>query len=227
MLSTTRRAERPEPAAAGADPTAVRPVVREPLTPPTPRGPVVKTSAAQPGRPESTRVHMAVETSSDRREGVRVSIATPVAPGLRIARWVVGGALALFFVTVTVIVATATRGDPRADIQAYEQRLAGYDQDVRSQLARLGPPGSVARARLRTRGALAATEALARQLRELRGTDAARLRAATTAQRRYLDAVGSTLTNPRSPLRGQLPARAVAAKKALAGLDPPALRAAH
>jgi len=226
MLSTTRRAERPEPAAAGADPTAVRPVVREPLTPPTPRGPVVKTSAAQPGRPESTRVHMAVETS-DRREGARVSIATPVAPGLRIARLVVGGALALFFVTVTVIVATATRGDPRADIQAYEQRLAGYDQDVRSQLARLGPPGSVARARLRTRGALAATEALARQLRDLRGTDVARLRAATKAQRRYLDAVGSTLTNPRSPLRGQLPARAVAAKKALAGLDPPALRSAR
>ena len=36
MLSAPRRAEPPEPAAAGADPTAVRPVVREPLTPPTP-----------------------------------------------------------------------------------------------------------------------------------------------------------------------------------------------
>lgn len=226
MSSATRRAEPPEPAA-GATPTAVRLVVRERLAPPTPRGPGVTRSVVQPDGPEPTRSRAAREASSERRAQVRAATPAPVAPGVRLARLAVGGALALLLVMVTAIVATATRGGAKADIQAYEQRLAGYDNDVRSQLARLGPPGSVARARLRTRGALAATQALARQLRDLGGADAARLRAATRAQLGYLDAVGSALTNPRSPLRAQLPARAVAAKQALAALDPPAPRSSR
>jgi hypothetical protein len=159
-------------------------------------------------------------SSADRRRR-RASARAPVAPAVQIARLVVGGALALFFVTVAAVALTGThnRPLPQADLHSFEQRLTGYDHDVRAQLARLGPAGSVARARLRTREALAATALLADQIRGFRGPAAERLQAATRAQLRYLDAVGSTLTNPRSPLRGQLSARATAARTALAALD--------
>ncbi len=130
----------------------------------------------------------------------------------------------LFFAAATAFLVrgTQTRSLPPADVHAFEQRLAGYDHDVRAQLARLGPPGSVARARQRVREALAATELLARQLRDFEGPAAGRLQTATTAQLRYLDAAGSTLINPRSPLRAQLSKRALAARTALAALDRPA-----
>jgi hypothetical protein len=156
----------------------------------------------------------------------RASAPAPATTAVRLARLVAGGALALFFVTVAAVALTGThhRPLPPADLHSFELRLTGYDHDVRAQLARLGPAGSVARARLRTREALAATALLADQIRGFSGPAAERLQAATKAQLRYLDAVGSTLTNPRSPLRAQLPARATAARTALAALDGPAPR---
>jgi len=178
-------------------------------------------------RSEDDELSVAEATPVDVRLVVREPIPGP-APrrpgGKLLARLTVIGALVLFFATATAFLVTGTQARPLppADMHGFEQRLAGYDHDVRAQLARLGPPGSVARARQRTREALAATELVARQLRDFEGPAADRLGTATAAQLRYLDAVGSTLTNPRSPLRAQLPKRARAARTALAALDRPA-----
>ena len=145
-------------------------------------------------------------------------------PRLLLAAFVLTGALLALF---TVIAAVGGAGAhprplPAAYAEVYQSRLARYDHDVRARLARLGPSGSVARARRHTRRAITATQALAVALRGSTGADAARLNAAIGSELRYLDAVGSTLTNPRSPLRPELASRARAARAALAALDRPA-----
>ena len=187
---------------------------------PAPEPPGVAEAAAPAVQPV-VREPVALPISVQRAEGTRARAVNRGAPATRLARLGAAGGLALFLLTIIAFVVTGTRGQPlpRADMLSFEQRLTGYDHDVRAQLSRLGPPGSVARARLRTREALAATEVLADQLRDYRGAAATRLRAAAAAQLRYLDAVGSTLVNPRSPLRAQLSARASVARTALAALD--------
>ena len=214
-----------EPALAEATSVDLRLVVREPI--PAPRWPSgrPRPRASRPDRPAPTRRVAASDApAADRRARALAPAARPVTPAVLLARMTAIGALVLFFATATAFLVAGSRPQPLppADMHGFEQRLAGYDHDVRASLAQLGPRGSVARARLRTREALAATELLARQLRDFGGPAAVRLRAATPAQLRYLDAVGSTLTNPRSPLRSQLSARARAARTALAALDRPA-----
>lgn len=220
--------ERDERDVARAPSAGVRLIVRQPVPSPAPRWPGARprTGASAPDAPGTTRRRRAASElpASDRRAGAFASTAPVVTREVRRVRLTVACGLALLFASALAFLVTGIqdRSLPRADLRSFEERLTGYDHDVRAQLARLGPPGSVSRARLRTREALAATEALARQLRDFNGSAAVRLRTATRAQLRYLDAVGSTLINPRSPLRAQLSARAIAARDALAALDPAA-----
>ena len=69
-----------------------------------------------------------------------------------------------------------------------------------------------------TRNAVLTTRSLAIEMRSHRGAEADRLQNAIAVEGEWLDAVGSTLLNPRSPLRGQLLARDAAARRALAAL---------
>lgn len=133
------------------------------------------------------------------------------------------GLLALVAACAAVIVTTSASSDPLApaDARFFTGQLVRADQDVRTQLVRLGPSGSLAEARVHTRDAAAVTHGLAGFVRHDGGADAARLRVATGAELRFLDAVGSVLVNPRSPLLGRLGALDVAARDALAALDGP------
>jgi len=203
VQETVDRAARDVRDLASDTPAGVRLVVRQPVPPPAPRWPPRAASRAGRAAPRA-----------------------PSATAVELARAVAIGVLVLLFVAATAFVVSGSDGRPlpRADMHSFEQRLIGHDHDVRAQLARLGPPGSVSRARVRTREALAATAALADQLRDFEGPAAARLRTAARVQLRYLDALGSTLLNPRSPLRAQLPARGLAARKALAAFDRPGRR---
>ena len=105
----------------------------------------------------------------------------------------------------------------RADASYMSVQLIRADQRVRTQLARLKDSGTN-RALSRTREAIATTRSLALEVRDSGGGHAERLRRALALENRWLDAVGSTLANPRSPLRASLRARDGAVRPALAAL---------
>jgi hypothetical protein len=120
------------------------------------------------------------------------------------------------------IVALATSRRPavamsRADARFLSAELVRADQRVRAQLVRLRA-GAPSPALGHTREAVLTMRSLGVEMRSFRGAEAARLRRALRLEGRWLDAVGSTLYNPRSPLRAQLAARDAAARRALAAL---------
>jgi hypothetical protein len=145
------------------------------------------------------------------------------APAVLLARLTAAAALLLLFLATAAIVVAGShkRSLPHEDVRFITTRLVGFDQSVRTQLVRLGPAGSVTRARRRTREAVAQINALARAMGDAGGTSAARLAVAIRDELRFLDAVGSVLLHPGSPLLGQLDARDAAARRALAELDGP------
>lgn len=104
-----------------------------------------------------------------------------------------------------------------SDARFMTGQLLAADDRVRSQLATLRPQ-DLSEARARTRGALATTRSLAVQMRAKDGDAAERVRRALALERDWLDAVGSTLANPRSPLREQIVRRDRELRAALAAL---------
>ncbi|MEA2220512.1 MAG: hypothetical protein QOJ35_3138 [Solirubrobacteraceae bacterium] len=105
----------------------------------------------------------------------------------------------------------------QADATFLGGQLVRADQRVRRQLEHLRPL-QTARAVARTRDGLLTARSLALEVARTRGAEAVRLRHALALEADWLDAVGSTLSNPRSALRDELAARDGALRPALAAL---------
>ncbi|HEY1538219.1 MAG TPA: hypothetical protein VGF63_02395 [Solirubrobacteraceae bacterium] len=128
-------------------------------------------------------------------------------------------ALAALVVAVAVLVESSDPVTPltSSDADFMSAQLVAADQRVRGSLARLhelGPALAIDHAR----DAVATTRSLAIELRNSHGEMADRLHRALTLEGAWLDAIGSTLANPRSPLQTQLAARDDALRPALAAL---------
>jgi hypothetical protein len=139
---------------------------------------------------------------------------------------VVAALLLLFGAAAAMVVAAASRNHPlaAADARFIHARLVDDDQGVRAQLVRIRPAASLMPARRHTRAAIARIDALGRAVRGSGGTTALRLRVAIDSELRFLDAVGSVLTNPRSARLAELAALDLAARQAIAALDGPRAR---
>ena len=161
--------------------------------------------------------------AAERLADTRAARSAALRPRVLLASLVLTGALLAVFAVIAAVGGAGAHEPPlpAAYAQVYQARLVRYDHDVRARLARLGSSASVARARRHIRKTMTATQALAVALHGSAGADATRLNAAIGSELRFLDAVGSTLTNPRSPLRPELASRARAARAALAALDRP------
>ncbi|MDX6677071.1 MAG: hypothetical protein QOE31_1123 [Solirubrobacteraceae bacterium] len=122
--------------------------------------------------------------------------------------------------TLVVKASAPTATLSRTDASFLGKQLITADGRVRSRLVRLRG-GGTPRALNRTRDAHLTTRSLALELRSYRGPEVDRLRSALGIERAWLDAVGSTLSNPRSPLRTKLLARDAAARRALTDLPTP------
>jgi len=139
---------------------------------------------------------------------------------LVVARALAVGALALLF-TASVAVLTASSARPAldsADANFITTRVVSLDQDVRARLEHITSAGGLARAQRATRDALAGLNSLARPVLASSNARSARLAAAIAGEQRFLDAVGSALMNPRSPMLAELPALDGAARRTLAAL---------
>lgn len=139
----------------------------------------------------------------------------------RTARRIIALAMILILpATVLALVTTAApkRELPRADASYISTQLIRADQRVRTQLSRLRDNGTTGALAV-TRDAALTTRSLAVGLRSFAGAED--LRRALRLEAAWLDAVGSTLANPRSPLRARLRARDAAARAALDALPAP------
>lgn len=132
-------------------------------------------------------------------------------------------AILMFPASVLALVKTDTSGTPlaSADASFMSSQLVSVDQGVRTQLVRLRAL-QTSHALNHTRNATVLTRSLVVELGDHDGPAATRLRTALNLEAAWLNAVGSTLINPSSPLRGQLVARDAAARRALAALPTPA-----
>jgi hypothetical protein len=157
-----------------------------------------------------------------------IAAADKAAPEPVEARWAGRrhrGRLVVFAAILSLVIAVAALTTVRRPVSQLARADASYmsvqliraDQRVRTQLARLKDSGTN-RALSRTREAIATTRSLALEVRDSGGGHAERLRRALALEGRWLDAVGSTLANPRSPLRASLRARDGAVRPALAAL---------
>lgn len=108
----------------------------------------------------------------------------------------------------------------RADASYMSAQLMTADQRVRRQLVRLKPMQTSA-AVARTRDATFTARSLLLELDNASGRDAELLRRALRLESAWLDAVGSVLSNPRSPLRDELVARDAVLRPALDALPVP------
>jgi hypothetical protein len=142
----------------------------------------------------------------------------------RLIRTVVAGGLVTFFAAVAGIVVAGPVRHPLAlqDVRFIHARIVDLDQGVRMQLVRIGPHHQgIVRARRATRQAIEGVNSLGLAVRGAGGPTASLLRVAVIDETRFLDAAGSVLRNPRSPLLNDLPALDIAARPALAALDGP------
>ncbi|HTN23632.1 MAG TPA: hypothetical protein VL120_06560 [Solirubrobacteraceae bacterium] len=142
-------------------------------------------------------------------------------------RAMVAGALVMFFAAVAGIVVAGPVHHPLApqDVRFIHARLVAFDQGVRTQLVRVRPHRQgIVRAQRETRQAIEGINSLGRAVDGAGGTTAELLRVAVINEVRFLDAAGSVLSNPRSPLLNDLPALDVAARRSLDAIDGPRAR---
>jgi hypothetical protein len=141
-------------------------------------------------------------------------------------RGAVAGGLVLFYAAVAGIVVAGPPRQPLApqDVRFIHARLVDFDQTVRMQLVRITPRSGLTDAQRETRAAIEGSNALQRAVRAASGSDARLLQVAIGNELRFLDATGSVLLNPRSPLLSDLPALDVAARRSLAAIDGPRAR---
>jgi hypothetical protein len=110
-----------------------------------------------------------------------------------------------------------------ADVRFLAARLVAVDREVRGELVRLGPATGTAPARSATRSAMSTVRSLETQVSG-DGTLTARLDRALELERELLDAVGSTLANPASPLHETIAYRDRELRRAFSGLESAPLR---
>lgn len=152
---------------------------------------------------------------------------SPHKPSRRLfIRAAVAGSLVLFFAAVAGIVVAGSSRHPLApaDVRFIHARLVDIDQAVRTQLVRIGAGGGLTQAQRETRAAIEGTNALQRAVRGAGGPSARLLQVAIGNELRFLDATGSVLFNPRSPLLADLPKLDVAARRSIAAIDGPRAR---
>ena len=121
----------------------------------------------------------------------------------RLIRTLVAGGLVTFFAAVAGIVVAGPVHHPLApeDVRFIHARLVDLDQGVRTQLVRIRPHHQgIVRARRETRQAIEGVNALGRAVQGAGGPTASLLRVAVIDETRFLDAAGSVLLNPQSPL---------------------------
>lgn len=187
----TRRSEGPRPAIHGR------------IVSPDRRAELAATAAAIAARDAEPR-----PAAPKPAEGTRVRL---VALGVIV---VLAGAMLSIFLSRSPASALSS-----ADARFMTAQLLAADGRVRSELATLDRRG-VQRARSRTRAAVATTRSLAVEIGAKNGDAAGLVRRALQRERDWLDAVGSTLANPRSPLRDEIldrDRRLIAALAALPG----------
>ncbi|MEA2148776.1 MAG: hypothetical protein QOD69_606 [Solirubrobacteraceae bacterium] len=151
----------------------------------------------------------------------------PAAPSRKhLIRVTVASGLLAFFAAVAGIVVAGPARHPLAaeDVRFIHARLVDFDQGVRTQLVRIRPHDGVTRAQRETRRAIDGVNALHRAVRGAGGSSATLLRVAIADELRFLDAAGSVLFNPHSPLLSDLPVLDAAARRSLAAMDGPRAR---
>lgn len=136
-----------------------------------------------------------------------------------------GVAFAVVLTIPTYVSVLVARGGPvgelsQADATYSAAELIQADRRVRKELALLRPLRTAV-ARARTRQAIATTRSLTLEMGHEGGAEADRLRHALRLEADWLDAVGSTLANPRSSLRDALAARDAELRAALDALPGP------
>lgn len=128
--------------------------------------------------------------------------------------------LALAGAAAAIVVAIGSvdsSGEPGSDdVQGAMERLAGANRTVSERLNELASGASPDAAQEAVRSAAALTQQLGTEL-DGEGDLADRLDDALAAQVAYLDALGSTLANPNSALRGRIGERGDALRGALRG----------
>ena len=126
-------------------------------------------------------------------------------PAVLVARVSAAAALLLFFLAAAAIVVAGShkRPLPHDDARFIGTRLVAFDESVRTQLARLGPAGSITDARRRTREVVAQINALSRAVGTAGGASAARLRTAIGDELRFLDARRLRAPEPRELAAGE------------------------
>jgi hypothetical protein len=129
--------------------------------------------------------------------------------------------IAILMVPGAVYALAVTKGPvsalPQADAAYLSEQLITADQRVRKQLVRLRPLHTSA-AIARTRESQLTARSITLELGNRGGSAATRLQRALKLEAGWLDAVGSVLANPSSPLIDALVARDAALRPALAAL---------
>ena len=130
-------------------------------------------------------------------------------------------ALATAFVATVLVGAGAVGAGGSAPVDSAVRPLAAADVTLARELRNLGPGVSTKAAVTATRDAMRAGERALRLLFREGDATAEAARTAVGRHQRLLDAVGSTLANPSSPLRDRLPALGREAARAFEelGLD--------
>lgn len=135
------------------------------------------------------------------------------------ARVLAIGALLATVTALAVVVTQAPQGATASGGHAERlEAVADASDRLTAALGQLAKGRSAAPARTRVRAALEQLEATAGWLEATPGGGEPRLANALERHREYLDAVGSALANPRSPLRHELAERARRVRAAYASL---------
>jgi len=187
-----------------------------------PRGRAAK-RAATPATPAARRAQLvataaAIAAATAEAQGRPVEKATGLFGKIvrRVAAFV---AVLLVPASVYALAATdrPTTTLTRADATFLTSQLVTADQRVRRQLVRLRPKQTSA-AVAATREASLTARSIALELANDGGPYTSALQRAVKLEARWLEAVGSVLLNPRSPLRGELVARDAELRPALTAL---------
>ncbi len=183
-----------------------------------------RAKAARLASPAARRAELVATAAEIAAAAAAEAESRPDRPGRRRAAKVgrrVFAVLAVAMIPSSVYALAVTDGPTtslsRADAKFMGGQLMTADQRVRRQLVRLKPRQTSA-AVARTRDATLTARSLELELAKLGGRDADLLRRALKLESAWLDAVGSVLANPRSPLREELVARDALLRPALNAL---------
>jgi len=182
-----------------------------------------RAAAARRETPAGRRAELVATAASFAAAAAEPEASSSPGRGARIAKAVrrLVALIAILMVPGAVYALATTKGPvstlPHDDAAYLSEQLITADQRVRKQLVRLRPLHT-SPAIARTRESQLTARSIRLELGNHGGSAADRLQRAVRLEAVWLDAVGSVLANPRSPLRDQLVARDRALRPALAAL---------